>query len=178
MSNEFFFDTQTNQNSKQERDEYLDIDISDYSDSSYQMPDIIVNLINETNPPNNNQNNNNTSNQPIFTWFDNNQNQNCNSSRIHHKKPKTKLLLSESQQCFKDNYYNIFTPRKKFEKSYVIKIHNMFLVNNIKGFKKMSRDEERSIDLYFQNYAPYQEEIFKVLRKNKKLIIKQIIKKL
>lgn len=147
--------------------------------------DFVVN--NQSTPPKKNSNNinqqsqtldNEISSQPyVTTWFDNNHNQNqeSNVSRPLQRRPKTILPLSEKVQCFKNGFYNIFTNRKKFKKEYVVKIHNKFLVNNIKGFQKIKRSESRSIDTYFQKYAPYQDKIYQVLREKKRQILKTIL---
>lgn len=122
---------------------------------------------------------NEMSNQPSVAWLDNNDNDNNNnqkrnSSESRLRRPKTILSLSKEQQCFKDGYYKIFTSRKKFKKEYVVKIHNKILVN-ILGFHKIQRNESRSIDTYFQNYAPYKDQIFQVLRSKKEIIKRKIL---
>lgn len=122
-------------------------------------------------------NENEMSNQPSVAWLDNNDNDNNqkrNSSGSRLRRPKTILSLSKEQKSFKDGYYKIFTSRKKFKKEYVVKIHNDILVN-ILGFHKIQRNESRSIDTYFQNYAPYKDQIFQVLRSKKEIIIKKIL---
>ncbi|KAK8849350.1 hypothetical protein M9Y10_018746 [Tritrichomonas musculus] len=122
-------------------------------------------------------NENEMSNQPSVAWLDNNDNDNNqkrNSSGSRLRRPKTILSLSKEQKCFKDGYYKIFTSRKKFKKEYVVKIHNDILAN-ILGFQKIQRNESRSIDTYFQNYAPYKDQIFQVLRSKKEIIIKKIL---
>ena len=150
--------------------------------------DLVAN--NQSTRQNNNYNNinqqsqtydNEISSQPyVTTWFDNNHNQNqeSNVSRPLQRRPKTILPLSEKVQCFKNGFYNIFTNRKKFKKEYVVKIHNNFLVKNIKGFQKIKRSESRSIDTYFQKYAPYQDKIYPVLREKKKTNIKNYFNRL
>ena len=68
------------------------------------------------------------------------------------------MLLSEHIQKCKNSFYSGFVSRKKFKKEFVKDIHNKILVEKIKGFKIMRRDEIRMIDNYFINYSPFQEE--------------------
>ncbi|KAK8887613.1 hypothetical protein M9Y10_038665 [Tritrichomonas musculus] len=76
------------------------------------------------------------------------------------------IKLSDEEQYFKDQYYKIFTSRKKFPKKYVQLIHNNVLVGKIKGFKKMERDDFRSINIYFKNHLNDKSKMFDVLEKN------------
>lgn len=76
------------------------------------------------------------------------------------------IKLPDEAQYFKDQYYKIFTSRKKFPKKYVQLIHNNVLVGKIEGFEKMKRDDFRSINLYFKKHLNDKTEMFEVLQKN------------
>lgn len=78
-----------------------------------------------------------------------------NSSESNHHKKKNKVPLTEEQQQFKDNFFAFITDKKKLPKDIVIKIHKDFLMENIEGLIKMTRDESRSIDLYYINRFDY-----------------------
>ncbi|KAK8892872.1 hypothetical protein M9Y10_030123 [Tritrichomonas musculus] len=106
----------------------------------------------------------------------NDQNKKINKPGILPRNPKRSVDLSEHEQYFKDQYYKIFVSRKKFEKKLVRQIHNLVLVKEIKNLKKMDREEYRRIDLYFKKYSPWQEQIFRVLKKHKKMIYREILK--
>lgn len=93
----------------------------------------------------------------------------------HHWNPKRMVDLSEPELSFKRQYFKFFLPRRRLGKIYVQQIHNRFLVKNIEGFKKMQREEFRCIDIYFKNYAPHRDQIFKVLIDNKDAISKEIL---
>ena len=113
--------------------------------------------------------------QPCNPWFANS-NQKNNSFGIHHRNPKRKVDLLENQQSFKNSFYSkIDDKKKKFPKKYVKDIHEKVLMKYIEGFKKMEREEFRRIDLYFQNYAPYREQILNVLTDKKEWILENIL---
>lgn len=106
----------------------------------------------------------------------NDQNKKINKPGLLPRNPKRSVDLSEHEQYFKDQYYKIFVSRKKFEKKLVRQIHNLVLVKEIKNLKKMDREDYRRIDLYFKKYSPWQEQIFRVLKKHKKMIYREILK--
>lgn len=83
---------------------------------------------------------------------------------FHKRKRKRKIDLTPDQENFKNRYYKYFTQKKKFSKDYVIKIHKIIAQNL--SFPKISRDETRQIDLYFQHYAFAQDRIFDYIEKN------------
>lgn len=118
---------------------------------------------------------NKSNSQPCEAWLDDNQNQKSNLFGDRHRKPKTKLFLSDSTKKFKKDFYSRFTSKKKFKKEFVKDIHNTILVEKIKGFRKMRRDEIRMIDQYFINYAPFQDQILQVLKDNHDIILKKIL---
>lgn len=83
--------------------------------------------------------------------------------------PKRKLNRSHQNNEFKKLFYQIFTSKKRIPKEIVKKIHNIILVPL--ELKKMSRDEYRKIDLYFQNYLKYSTQILIYLQKHKEDIL-------
>lgn len=85
---------------------------------------------------------------------------------------KMNLELSEEAKKFKEKYYQIFTSKKKISKQHVKKIHD--ILQNHFCFRRMNREEYRSINLYFKDYAFHREPIINFLIKNKKYIIEQI----
>lgn len=89
-----------------------------------------------------------------------------------HRKKKSLVEMEEKAELFKFSFYQSFTSRKKFPKKYVILIHNEICLNlNLRG---INRDETRSIDLYFVNFAKHSEKILLFIKNNKKGIIKKI----
>lgn len=80
-----------------------------------------------------------------------------------------KLNLSHQQNEFKKLFYQVFTSKKRIPKEIVKKIHNIILVPL--ELKKMSREEFRKIDLYFQNYLKYSTQILIYLQKHKEDIL-------
>lgn len=117
---------------------------------------------------------NDLNNQLCDTQFEKSNGQKVTNPGNLHRNPKRIVDLSDPEKYFKNQYYKIFISGKKFEKKYVQQIHNRFL-KNIEGFKKMKREEFRRIDIYFQNYATHQDQIFKVLKENKDVISKEIL---
>lgn len=83
--------------------------------------------------------------------------------------PMRKLNRSHQNNEFKKLFYQIFTSKKRIPKEIVKKIHNIILVPL--ELKKMSRDEYRKIDLYFQNYLKYSTQILIYLQKHKEDIL-------
>lgn len=83
---------------------------------------------------------------------------------FHKRKRKRRIDLTPDQESFKNRYYKYFTQKKKFSKDYVIKIHK-YMAQHL-SFPKISRDETRQIDLYFQHYAFAQNKIFDFIEKN------------
>ncbi|KAK8837067.1 hypothetical protein M9Y10_037116 [Tritrichomonas musculus] len=117
---------------------------------------------------------NDLNNQLCDTQFEKSNGQKVTNPGNLHRNPKRIVDLSDPEKYFKNQYYKIFISGKKFQKKYVQQIHNRFL-KNIEGFKKMKREEFRRIDIYFQNYATHQDQIFKVLKENKDVISKEIL---
>ena len=91
------------------------------------------------------------------------------------RKPKTKVILSENAELFKNYYFSIFTKKKKFSKGIVREIHE-FIRRPLK-LPKMTRDEMRCSDLYFKNYEPNSLKILCFLRMNRQLIFWRILTK-
>ncbi|KAK8886625.1 hypothetical protein M9Y10_042090 [Tritrichomonas musculus] len=75
---------------------------------------------------------------------------------------KSKIRLNEQALTFKENFYQLFTFKKKFQKRYVVQIHN--LICRQLGLRKVNREESRSIDKYFQHFAPYSDKILKCIK--------------
>lgn len=88
-----------------------------------------------------------------------------------HKK-KSPVKMSEKASDFKFAFYQIFTTRKKFPKKYVVLIHNE--ICGYLDIRRVTRDETRSINLYFANFAKHHEKILYYIKKNKNLIIESI----
>lgn len=75
---------------------------------------------------------------------------------------KTKIHLSEKALTFKESFYQLFTFKKKFQKKYVVQIHNS--ICHQLGLRRVNREESRSIDKYFQHFAPYADMIIKYIQ--------------
>lgn len=88
-----------------------------------------------------------------------------------HKK-KSPVNLSEAASDFKFSFYRIFTSRKKFPKKYVTLIHNEICQGL--NLPRITRDECRSIDLYFIHYYQHSKDILFYLTKNKDQILHKI----
>lgn len=88
-----------------------------------------------------------------------------------HKK-KSPVNLSEAASDFKFSFYRIFTSRKKFPKKYVTLIHNEICQGL--NLPRITRDECRSIDLYFIHYYQHSKDILFYLTKNKDRILHKI----
>lgn len=65
-----------------------------------------------------------------------------------------------------------FNLRKEIVKG----IHDEFLAKNIEGLTEMTRDEFRSINLYFINRIDYQDKIYKVLKEHKDKISEKYLR--
>lgn len=92
---------------------------------------------------------------------------------LEHRK-KSSIDLDERAYNFKFSFYKIFTLRKKFPKKYVILIHNE-ICHKLK-LRKATRDETRSINKYFVNFAPYSDIIILFIKNNIDTILKNIPK--
>ncbi|KAK8871440.1 hypothetical protein M9Y10_007168 [Tritrichomonas musculus] len=88
------------------------------------------------------------------------------------RKRKCHVRMNEKASIFKFSFYQIFTTRKKFPKKYVIMIHNQICINL--NLRSINRDETRSIDLYFSNFAKHSEKILLYIKNNKNNIIQMI----
>lgn len=75
---------------------------------------------------------------------------------------KTKIHLSEKALTFKESFYQIFTIKKKFQKKFVVQIHNS-ICRQI-GLRRVNREESRSIDKYFQHFCSYSDKIIKCIQ--------------
>ena len=75
---------------------------------------------------------------------------------------KSKIRLNEKALTFKENFYQLFTFKKKFPKKFVVQIHNS--ICRQLGLRRVNRDETRSIDKYFQHFAQYSDKILKCRR--------------
>lgn len=85
---------------------------------------------------------------------------------------KRKVDLSEKAEIFKCAFYQVFTDKKKFPKTFVKKIHD--LICQIISLPKMKREQVRSIDLYFEDFASQSERILAFLHLNKSFILESI----
>ena len=78
--------------------------------------------------------------------------------------------LSENASLFKDCFYKIFTTKKKkFPKGLVIKIHNE--ICSSLNLIEVPREFQRNINLYFQAFSQYSNQILCFLQKNKQHIL-------
>lgn len=94
------------------------------------------------------------------------------SSGASLKAPKRRINLSPKARYLKDNYYLIFTNKKKFPKTLVKKIHE--IIQKPLNLKPFSRSITRFHDLYFVENANDAEKILTYLVNNKIQIIEQI----
>ena len=102
-----------------------------------------------------------------------NKNMRMNSSRDNSKKKiKRKLELSNKAQYLKNNYYLIFTKKKKFPKTIIKKIHEIMMVHL--NLKPITREISRFNDKYFEEFANESEKIIQYLVCNKRMIIGSI----
>lgn len=88
-----------------------------------------------------------------------------NSSRSSYLNSSRKVSLSQDEQKFKNDFYNVFG-KKRFNKFILRKIHNNYLVPNLK-IKEIERNEFRSINTYFHHRFSRMDEIIKFLNENK-----------
>ena len=96
-----------------------------------------------------------------------------NSSRDSSKKKiKRKIELSNKAQYLKNNYYLIFTKKKKFPKTIIKKIHEIMMVHL--DLKPMTREIYRFNDKYFEEFANDSEKIIQYLVCHKKLVVASI----
>ena len=102
----------------------------------------------------------------------NNSQKETNSAKKIRKFQKTKVDLSNNADLFKSLFYRVFTFKKKFPKYLVKKIHNMICTNL--GFRPITREEFRSIDLYFLHYAKKGEIILNYIQQYKGELLKLI----
>ena len=71
-------------------------------------------------------------------------------------------------------FYHVFTNKKKFQKKFVKEIHDIYLQKSF-HFNKMTREESRRIDTYFQNYFQCQNQIIQFLKEHKLEILQNIV---
>ncbi|KAK8896974.1 hypothetical protein M9Y10_014904 [Tritrichomonas musculus] len=88
------------------------------------------------------------------------------------KSPKRRITLSPQARYLKNNFYLIFTNRKKFPKTLVKKIHQ--IIEKPLKLKPFSRRISRFHDLYFVENANDGEKIIHYLVNHKFQIIEQI----
>lgn len=91
------------------------------------------------------------------------------------RSPKRKIILSNEADELKSRYYSTFTSKKSFPKELILEIHRQILTPQL-GLPKMTRDERRQKDIYFQNYAFMKEKMLKCLEQNKERILNTILK--
>lgn len=84
--------------------------------------------------------------------------QQCHSSAFDSQKViRKKVILSENEIRFKKKFYSFFTHKKRIPKDLVFIIHNN-IAKEI-NLRNVTREECRSVDKYFKNFAKYQKEI-------------------
>ena len=111
--------------------------------------------------------------QPSNGWFGDSNHYHNPTSHGAVRAPKRRVELDNDEQEFKNKYYSIFTNYKKFDKVYVKKIHNLFLMDHF-NFNKIIREEYRRIDLYFKHYSQYKDSILDFLQEHKTEITKVV----
>lgn len=149
-----------------------------FQSKGIQSP-IIGSFFSDRNTPNNrHQNKNDEIN--TFVWGEE-LDKYSNSQLINNKffkrrrAEKCKRSLSDDAIKLKNNYYVIFTYKKRFPKELVYKIHKEVLVPQL-HYPKLKRAEMRELDIYFQNYAPKMKEILDFLKQKKNVLLKDILK--
>lgn len=93
------------------------------------------------------------------------------------RSPKRKIILDEKACELKSAFYATFTFKKSFPKENILKIHNLYISPQL-GLNKMTREETRQKDLYFQHYANKKDEILECLKNNKDIILSTILRTL
>lgn len=74
---------------------------------------------------------------------------------------RKKVDLDQNALKFKEKFYSFFTYRKRIPKDLVFNIHNN-IAQKI-NLRLVTREECRSVDKYFKNFAIYQKEIITYL---------------
>ena len=72
--------------------------------------------------------------------------------------------MSEAATNFKLTFYQMFTSRKKFQKKFVVMIHNEICTNL--ELRRVNREEARSINLYFSHFLNHKDKILFYINKN------------
>ena len=111
--------------------------------------------------------------KPFNKWPAQNPNHYPKSTNGALRAPKRKVDLNDEQQDFKNKFYSFFTKHKKFKKTFVQQIHEIFLMKKF-NFEKMSREEKRHIDLYFVKYSEHKQKILDFLQQNQVEIKKTV----
>lgn len=88
------------------------------------------------------------------------------------KYSKKKIDLSQKEQNFKNDYFLIFTNRKKFPKTIIKQIHS--IIQGPLKLKPMTRDIVRCNDKYFIEYSNDAFKIIQYLVLHKNEIIESI----
>lgn len=155
--------------SESEEEEQIDTNNIDYP------TDLSLNLQNNINPFQDDKHRN--KNHEIdhisdnsFIEYQNNLDTNDKSNSISNFTRKS-WNPTENEIKFKKEYYSIFTNKRRFSKTIVKKIHDDILRNYF-CFRAMKREELRSVNIYFKNYAFFSSTILNFLRANKDYIIK------
>lgn len=85
---------------------------------------------------------------------------------------KKKVNLSTSAQNFKENFYLIFTNKKKFPKPILKQVHS--IMQKVLDLKPISRNALRVSDKYFEEFLPESFKIIQYLVNYKKEILTKI----
>lgn len=97
------------------------------------------------------------------------QEQKNQSFEVERSTKRGKMALSSTAHLFKENYYHIFTKKKKFPKPFVKKIHK--LIEGPLNLKPFTRSISRCNDKYFIENAYRSEDIIQYLCSHKLEII-------
>lgn len=79
-------------------------------------------------------------------------------------KTKSSVKLSEAAKNFQSAFYQQFTSRKKFQKKFVVMIHNE--ICTYLNLRRVNREEARSINLYFLHFLRHKDKILSYINNN------------
>ena len=97
------------------------------------------------------------------------QEQKNQSFEVERSAKREKIVLSSKEKLFKENYYQVFTKKKKFPKPLVKKIHK--IIEGPLNLKPFTRSISRCNDKYFIENAYRSEDIIQYLCSHKLEII-------
>lgn len=75
--------------------------------------------------------------------------------------PRQKINLDQNAARIKEKFYSLFTYKKRIPKIFVFIIHNNIAAKL--NLRRVTREEYRSVNKYFQNFSKNQKEIIEYL---------------